>query len=1001
MSRVDAATATETDASVPSYSGWVLLTPEQRYIILLLLSQCRRSYNSTTYAPSATLVDVAVNRTLLVDPHSIPIFDAEIAHSPTLPQAQSHHHSMPSRRRPGPILSAAALPASRLPLGTPLLPTPTSHGSASTHSHSPPRSKPATTDSGSDKEDSASPPTDSHSKAPSIMAPNTTSENAPFRSIAETKLERQNRRIQEVDAAITNKLPSDKRAHQSRGKKNKWQPLDLSETTRSTTPSEGGVPVSEVRVNTFRAPSRGSSLSRPVSVMSHRTSETGPSDMDRQDSALTDHGFQVFQGRRHRKNLGNLHAYEDKPEERQTTVEGTTDAREVYNVFGNALPGPEVIGANEGSADGEVRFIQQPTGDILAYQWSSGRYLWENIGQFSGHRNRVEGQLAADRLKGETAYQSLQRTTLAYFRIIAKQREANVMGRPFGPKDIQAALPEPRSELSAAPTGLKPPTHESGVPEQPRVKPVTILSTLEAHSAIEAREHEPAATLQPSLLPHHVPTAPRADRYKFNSSYTQYEGRQDDPFYSVNPYQQIYGNYPSYPNPHYGQPTEQPRPMVANPATQQPQYHRPVFQFPQATGQSIQTTEITSPFLEVEDFAKQGVEQWQQQNRTNHPTATMQNRPQYRTTGTLISSNSSDATLHPTVTQVATEASRPKPVTPLENRSAIRDNLWKHAEAAKERSLSQGSILSRTVLYDPLQNQSPSINTETDSGPVKQDISPTLNKSSSRKILQLSQSNDVSSSRTWPVIPAPTPQLAKPTSPVGTVLQNLNDSSPDPYPTKQSYTYQAPVINTPQDSQGTPQTFRGPYFATEQGTPLAPADQKTYDELLNDWWTSGQKFARQEEFYRSILSSSARQPSPSAHSNLPAHLVPIGSRNKTNEPAYNTTTTRLLIPVLENLASYVQGPVEKRRDYFSQWVQPPDWCIDRREGGNNSFFDKDWGTPPARVGRDPRYNRSPSVDDRTPLRGRYPGNGGVSLSGSMGGSGYVDRRFGFGGGYYG
>jgi hypothetical protein len=724
--------------------------------------------------------------------------------------------------------------------------------------------------------------------------------------------------------------------------------------------------------------------------------------MDRQDSAGTDQGFQVFQRRRNRKNIGDLHAYEDKPEERQTTVEGTADAREVYNVFGNALPGPDVIEANEGNADGEVRFIQQPTGDILAFQWSLRRYLWENIGQFSSHRQKVEGQLAADRLKGETAYQSLQRNTLAYFRIIAKQREANVMGKPFGLKDIQFALPEPRTELSAAPTGLKQTTHGSSAPEQPQMKPNTNISASETHNARETREHESAATLQPSLLPHHVPTAPRADRYNFNPSYAQYERRQDDPFYSVNSYQQIYGNYPSYPNPHYRQPTEQSRPIAPILPTQQPQYHRPAFQFPLATGpsQGTQGIEITSPFAEVENFTKQGVEQWQQQNRVAQPTTTTQNRPQYRTTGTIISSTSSEGTVHPAATHAAIAASRPKPVTPLENRSAIRDNLWKQAEAAKERSLSQGSILSRTVLYDPLQNQSPSISTETDSDPVKHDVSPTLNRNSSRKILQPPQSIDASSSRIWPAIPAPTPQLTKPTSPVSNVLQNLNDSSPDPYPTKQSYTYQAPPITTPQDSQGTPQTFRGPYFAAELGTPPAPVDQKTYDEQLNDWWTSGQKFARQEEFYRSIISSTARQPSSSAFSNPPAHLVPIGSRSKTNDPSYNTTTTRLLIPVLENLASYVQGPVEKRRDYFSQWVQPPDWCIDRREGGNNSFFDKDWGTPPARVGRDPRYSRSPWVDDRTPLRGRFGGNGGVSLSGSMGG-GYVDRRFGFGGRYYG
>ena len=843
------------------------------------------------------------------------------------------------------------------------------------------------------------------------MASKATTDSAPARSIAETKLERQNKRIQEIDAAITNIVPADKRTQQPRGKKSKWQPLDLTDSTRTTTPNEGGVFVSEVRVNAFRAPSRGSSLSRPVSVLSHRTSDTGPSDMDRHDSALTDRGFQVFQRRRNRKNLGDLQAHEDKPEDRQTTVEATVDAREIYNVFGNALPGPEVIEANEGYVDGEVRFTQHPTGDVLAHQWSSSRYIWENIGQFSNHRERVEGQLAADRLKGETAAQSLQRNSLAYFRLIAKQREASVTGKPLGLKDIQVALPESNKELSAAPTRLKEVAPENVWATLQQTQPLTIRPQTALPQSRLTSELEPAVSHRPSSVLQGIPTGPRSERSNIAPSYTPYHARQEDPFFSVNSYEQIYGGYNPYSGAYYRQPAAHLQTVPPRATNAQPASLHHDFYFPQiaAKVQASHTCEIASPYLEVESFTRQGIEQWQQQMRSTQPApAAAQNRPLYHTAGTIVSSNSSDTTTRPIPFQTYVDASRPKPATPLEDRSAMRDNLWKQADAAKERNLSQGSILSRTVLYDPLQSQSPYTKAGRADDPVKQDTSPTLNRGAPRKILQPSSSIDASFSRLWqaPVIPAPAQQITKPTSPVSTVLQNLHDSSPDPYPAKQAYTYQAPVINTPSKSQGTPQTFRGPFFAAASGVSTAPIDQKTYDEELNEWWTSGQKFARQEEFYRSITSSAARQSSNGPLANTSAHLTPIGqlSRTKPQEPSFNPTTTRLLIPILENLASYVQGPVEKRRDYFSRWTQPPEWCIDRSEGGNNSFFDKHWGTPPARVGRDPRYARSPWVDDRTPLRGRYGGSaGGASLGGSFGsGGGYVDRRFGFGSaGYYG
>ena len=115
--------------------------------------------------------------------------------------------------------------------------------------------------------------------------------------------------------------------------------------------------------------------------------------MERQDSALTENGFQLYKGRRNRKNAAELSAYEEKPEERQTTVEANYDKREMCDVFGNALPGPEFLPANPGFKDGQLQFIQHPNGDVSAHLWVANSFEWQNIGQFSNIRKKVEGQL--------------------------------------------------------------------------------------------------------------------------------------------------------------------------------------------------------------------------------------------------------------------------------------------------------------------------------------------------------------------------------------------------------------------------------------------------------------------------------------------------------------------------------------------------------------------------------------------------------------------------------
>lgn len=65
--------------------------------------------------------------------------------------------------------------------------------------------------------------------------------------------------------------------------------------------------------------------------------------------------------------------------------------------------------------------------------------------------------------------------------------------------------------------------------------------------------------------------------------------------------------------------------------------------------------------------------------------------------------------------------------------------------------------------------------------------------------------------------------------------------------------------------------------------------------------------------------------------------------------------TDLLVPLLANFHSYITDTSKQNAGYFGRYARVPEWCIDKGQGGENSFFGENWGAPPPRVGRDPRY----------------------------------------------
>ena len=140
---------------------------------------------------------------------------------------------------------------------------------------------------------------------------------------------------------------------------------------------------------------------------------------------------------------------------------------------------------------------------------------------------------------------------------------------------------------------------------------------------------------------------------------------------------------------------------------------------------------------------------------------------------------------------------------------------------------------------------------------------------------------------------------------------------------------------------------------------------------IDKWWHQDNRMSRSLKVYMEEIATAARAALKNRAVSDQAALR-LANFSDNNEPFLGTSTASgetdessgqvardLLFPVLGNLRSY-----SIRRDYFNMtYGDAPQWCIEHGPTGNQSFFGGDWGTPPPRVGRDPRY-RPAAYDER-------------------------------------
>lgn len=771
------------------------------------------------------------------------------------------------------------------------------------------------------------------------MAPVEQMEQDVMNALAAARLERQNKRILETEASIP-VITSSRAGKGSFGKSSRiWKHLDLIADLSDNTLRVDATATSnsDVRSNTSRGESRASSRSRS----SVRTSVFYAPGVVRSESSDTTEDFQLITGRRTKtgssKNVGGLNAYEDKPEAKQSTVEASYSKREICNVFGNELPGPDFMDHNPGYKHGQLQFIQHPNGDVSAHQWSTDSFIWQNIGQYSNIRKKIEGQLGADRLKGETAFQTLQQNTLAYFRTIAKQREAMVMGVPFGPKEIQASMPNvSRGDDSQKPKAIP----EADRPSDPfndttPYEPAAAVTderqpeTMPLSRAPAINEPSPGEQIHAIFAPTEILENSRfrnAEKDYFSSRVPQLSSQQ-----------------------HY------------NPLTSELQSENQTggrmdfdFEFPPSrdlTDHQFGPTSHTTPSVfQVDSFTGAG------SSRFGSAFRSQQQDPSVTSTAPKPAERGDPFQAYQDAFPELAARITSTTATPTKDRSSIKEYLHRLGDAATARNVDTASA--RTVLHDPFQNE-PTMRADDPPKSSLLDPRPSDFHAAVASIFPSSSRYFQSSSRYFPAV-SRTPAL------LSGLGENLLDSSPDrEWERKpcESFEIRTPGLNL--RPEPTLQTLKGPFFTGDPchngGVPDSnDKEKKDPEQELRDWFHSGNKFARQEEFYERIKgpSTTLGPISPPSASRRQWQTVATGAlpSNRKQNARDTTRMTRLLVPVFENLASYVEGRVEKRRDYFCRsWTTPPDWAIDMSPNGNNSFFDKDWGQPPPRLGRDPRY----------------------------------------------
>jgi len=743
------------------------------------------------------------------------------------------------------------------------------------------------------------------------------------RKIAEQKLRRQNERILQTDQVLAS-ISSSKPKGRSRAKA--WKPFDLTESSDELASSDdqrGPTP-------TPFLPDIYAQAYQPYTTSRHSHDALGMQFADYDDWQYATTNTKAL--------ASGLNAHQIQLDVSTPTVAASYNKREINDVFGNELPSPSYCTANTGGSNGQVQFCIHPNGDVSAHQWSGSLYQWINIGQYSNIRKKTEGQMANERLIGESETQSLQQNTLAYFRLVGKQREAQVTGNALGTKEIQTALSN-SSARGASPYNEL--THNTEGENSTPIEKLNSFGTTSNKTKTRITSHE---TL------HHSPTpSPFASRNDQSSSTSVMRSRLADLKFGSMPVSQILRasqsrTYSSHDFAKYDHASGTLERSVSFPTQDERQSGDVRASHMMDSPTLLEGSPFDSYFppASMNSVISRKTELDKARSLYTAPAFTPAIPPEIQSPSYDISGVYSNGDWDKT-------GSRPTPA----GRGAYKDMLQKTADSATAR----GSYVTQKTPPEQL----PGFTGE------QSNIS-----RAEKPVISVGVE-----SLNFKAAFAP-PELRKPSAFRKEVLDGSESDGPWTRRPVDVVTVKLPPMANEELallSRPTPQIFEGPFF---QGlTELSDNTNKEerYDKQLSAWFHSGKvKAERHDDLFDHIMAqakSSDLKVEAAAPSRNPGVIGRPKTETKTEaiatpkvkaEPKFNETLTRLFIPVIENLKFFVEGPESARRGWDARFVTPPEWCVDKSEKGNTSFFEKEWVQPPQRIGRDQRF---------TPAKGRF------------------------------
>ncbi|KAF2741350.1 hypothetical protein EJ04DRAFT_571456 [Polyplosphaeria fusca] len=561
----------------------------------------------------------------------------------------------------------------------------------------------------------------------------------------------------------------------------------------------------------------------------------------------------------------------------------------VSRLFGKKLPDPIRLQQSVGEFDGQVTFIAHPNRDISAHQWSLSSFQWVNIGYFSQIRDKVEGSLASDRVKGVAAAAN----TIEYFKAVALQRETDIRenGRP------EVTLPDPMS--ARGDEGLRRPTTTGAdrftpIPTEPlrpqhlagyvRATPTGITQTPAGPMRTVARDYLEDPFVTPVKAP--PPLAPIA----------QYDGIR-----KAN--NTLHGT-------------------VGNSGSMDFGYEFPMRSTAAAAAPSKTVSAQIQNFRERE---RERLHQLQVPSEDTEPPTGLREVE----FGEEAGSRHDTSTKGPSMSQSYSSLS-PEDV---QNRQKLKDQLnTLGAEGEPDRRLGQ---VDRRVAVPTVHAMVPP------SRPVFRPPGFTIANPTGATISAASTLN----ANATPYTHAPASKQRRgggsdsdDTAMNPPLAVNLRFSDPDGIRVPPVHE----IANGLGQQEPTAQNFKGPFFVDTIPTAHNPtalfAYQEDEGEKLKNWFSDGHRPARQEAYAKSIMATT--HPSKDQ---APRDFGPIGS-GRANDAKYQTLDrlfdTTAFVRLYENLHGYVDEQRSGTRDYFTRhWKRAAPHMCDPTPDGNQSFFE--------------------------------------------------------------